>query len=391
MATVMRHTVQMRGPRIRLVLIAVALVAVAGCGPAFLPAATAPPEPADAVAWPDITWAEALVPPLGGPVTEHLAAVAANDDGYVAVGFAEIIGRRDGVILSSPDGRTWERVGVPEALRNVDIVGVAAGPGGFVAVGSASAEDGASLATVAFRSADGRAWVRGGLPGAVGTYVYSIGGGPGGYVVAGNDVEGGPATWFSADGSSWQRVPTEALGAGSAGVNHPVPDGDGWIALGSNVQAPALLRSADGLRWTTTSIEATTDAHAYKVVAGRWGYLVSGGQGSCGPFSSCPSESVTWWSGDGAAWTRLTSGDGPLASGGSVLVAAGDRGFVGMDGASAWSSTTGWSWTPMPEPGDGSSGVNAVVVRGDAIVAVGDLYRPDGTSVGRIVVASPVD
>ncbi len=370
-----------------LVLVASAAIAIAAAACASPPPpATPPPEPADARAWPELVWANADVPAIQAPVTEHLAAVAASDRGFVAIGFREVVGRRDGVIVFSPDGRTWERVGAEAAMHEVDLVDVAAGPDGFVAVGTASAE-GQPPATVMFRAADGRSWERIVPPGAIGTYVYSLGGGTPGYLAAGNTEGGGPASWISADGASWERVPTDALGAGTGGIVDPRSEGEGWIALGSIGDAPAFLRSADGIRWTATPIGPTDDTYTDRLVAGRWGYIVQGGHGSCGLFSSCPAETVTWWSGDGASWTRLPAEDA-LRGGGVALAEAGDRGVIGVNGLSAWSSTTGWTWTPLAGPdAAGDAGFNAVVVRGDGIVAVGEQYIQDGRSVARIVYA----
>lgn len=366
------------------ILLVVSVVTLVACRPAAPPAVTAPPEPADAVPWPELAWANADVPAMQLPVTEHLAAVAANELGYVAVGFQEVVGRRDGVIVFSRDGKTWDRVGAAAVLREMDLVDVAAGPGGFVAVGTASVE-GAPAATVIFRSADGRSWERIVPPGALDTYAWSIGGGSSGYLAAGNAADGGPASWLSADGASWERVPNDALGAAKGGLLDPRPEGEGWIALGSVADAPAFLRSADGIGWTATAIGPNADVYTDRLVAGRWGYLVQGGQGSCGLFSSCGSELLTWWSDDGTTWARLPAEE--ALQGGGAMAEAGDRGVLRVNGLSAWSSTTGWSWTPLPNPGDGNAGFNAAVVRGDSIVAVGEQYLQDGRSVIRILIA----
>lgn len=364
-------------------LLMVIVTIVAACGPAPLPAATAPPEPADAVPWPELDWAEAEVPAINAPVTEHLAAVAANEPGFVAVGFREMVGTRDGVIAFSPDGKQWDRVGAAAVLREVELVDVAAGPGGFVAVGTASVE-GVPATTVMFRSADARSWERIVPPGALDTYAWSVGGGPSGYLATGNTVDGGPASWLSADGATWQRVPNDALGAAAGGLLDPRSEGDAWIALGTVRNAPAFLRSADGIGWTSTPI-GPTDTYADRLVAGRWGYLAQGGQGSCGLFSSCGSELLTWWSDDGTTWARLPAEE--ALQGGGAMAEAGDRGVLRVSGLSAWSSTTGWSWTQLPNPGDGNAGLNAAVVRDDTIVAVGEQYLQDGRSVIRILVA----
>jgi hypothetical protein len=161
----------------------------------------------------------------------------------------------------------------------------------------------------------------------------------------------------------------------------PQPVGQGWVALRSNVLAPALLRSTDGIGWMATSIESTTETLAFRLVAGSFGYLVTGNP-SCSPSSCGP---ITWWSGDGATWTRIPSE--AALEGEGLLAAAGEHGFVVIDGDRAWASTTGWSWAPLPAPADGRVGVTGVVARGDEIVAVGGRVLPDGRSQGWIAVA----
>ena len=377
----------MRGPRILLAVGLAIASAAAACAPDAPPTVTQPPEPAEVVPWPDtLAWAEPGLPapPIGPLVTEHMAAVTADASGFVAVGFHEIGPERDGVIWFSADGRSWDTVGLGAALAGVDLVDVAAGVGGFVALGSTLA--GGAPATVVYRSDDGEHWERLAIPGAADTYASSVAGGPGGYVASGNAGDGGSVMWVSRDGRTWERTAREAMGAGGAGVIDPQADGEGWVALGSNVLPPVLLRSTDGIAWTATGIEATTEAYADRLVAGRFGLIALGGQGSCGPLGSCGSGVVAWWSGDGGRWTRLRL-DPEDANGGAAVVAAGDHGFIQIDGANARWSSTGWSWKPLPEPGDGSSVVNAAVVRGDTIVAVGETYLADGGSTGRIIVA----
>lgn len=381
----------MRGS-LRLIVLGLVIACLSlACEPPPAPAVTAPPEPADAVPWPDVVWTEATIEP---PVerrpgaSEHLIAVAASDAGYVAVGYTEVLGRRDALVLVSDDGAAWDRVAVPAVLRDLDLVDVTAGPGGFVAVGSESAPAAPGPVAVVLRSADGRVWERSPLADGAGTYPYSLAGAPVGYLVAGAAADGGAAAWTSVDGDAWERIPADAFGAASSGLADPTWDGDEWLAVGAASGPPAVVRSRDGTGWTATVIESGTETYPARLVRGRWGLLVGGGEGSCGPFGSCPSAPVHWWSEDGATWTRLP--DRPaLASGGAVLIEAGEHGFVALDGASAWASTTGWDWTPLPEPGDGSAVVTAAVTRGDVIVAVGDLTLEGGATIARIVVAAP--
>jgi hypothetical protein len=127
---------------------------------------------------------------------------------------------------------------------------------------------------------------------------------------------------------------------------------------------------------------------ADRIVPGRWGFVVQGlSAGGCTHDPDCGGQAVGWWSKDGTTWGRLPTDGSPISNGGSIVIPAGDHGFVAIDGASAWSSLDGWSWRPLPEPGDGSMAVSDAVVSGDVIVAVGATFGEDGISRGAIVVA----
>ncbi len=149
---------------------------------------TAPP-PLDLPPWPEITWGGAFfAQPPDGFTSERVAAVAASEAGFVAVGVAEAIGRAQGQIYFSGDGVEWDRVGVPGTLEGVSLLDVAAGPGGFVAIGDVAGDPFLASETgiVLFHSPDGRRWERvPDVPGLVAGLASGIGGGTSGYVALG--------------------------------------------------------------------------------------------------------------------------------------------------------------------------------------------------------------
>lgn len=366
---------------------------VLGCAPAPSPSAavTPPPIPADMVVWPDIAWSAADVADVAGPGDgEQIMAVASGPGGFVAVGYRDAGGLSDGLIWHSPDGATWTEAGPQDALAHVEIVDVSPAPEGFVAMGIGSL--GAANErphVVFFHSPDGRTWQRlGDVPGSADTFPGSLTGGPGGVLAVGSDADGGTALWRSPDGLTYERVNVDV--AQGSDVTDPRVVPGGYVALGSAVESPTLLRSTDGIAWTSTPIEATDEVLAFRVVPGQWGIVVQGlWAGECSPTEGCAGESVGWWSGDGSGWARLPAEDSPVANGGSLIVPAGRHGLLAIDGASAWESPDGWRWRPLPEPGDGSMAVADAVVEGDVIVAVGSVSGEDGITRGSIVVGRP--
>jgi hypothetical protein len=366
---------------------------VAACGGDVTPAATAPPTANDAVSWPALTWDEPAPPAADDPaVGESLTAVAADDHGFVVVGVDMRGGSDDGTVRWSADARTWHRVGHREQFRNVSLVDVAAGPGGFVAIGTTTgaAESPHQALVVVFASDDGRTWVRrqAGLGDSRG-YANAIAGGPEGYLVTADAAAGDISAWLSRDGETWQAIDPAAVPAGQPTSPVADPQRGGWMALGPNVGDPIAMHTLDGLTWSSSAMDAPDSTRAYDLAISSWGYLAVGGQGDCGPFSSCPEGPITWWSGDGLAWSRLPAEATPFDLGGLALGASSDRGFVAVRGSGAWSSPDGWTWTALPNPADEQSQVNDVVVLGDRIVAVGEIYRPDSSMDGRIMVAAP--
>jgi hypothetical protein len=317
-----------------------------------------------------------------------VAAVVAGADGFVAVGYSENDGVRDGLIWFSEDGASWVSVGAPGALDAVELVDVAWASHGFVALGVGTLGAAAERPNAVFlRSRDGLVWDRlEQVPGSAETYPAWLAGGAAGVVAAGTDTDGAPAVWRSLDGRSFERVAIDL--APDLSVIDPQAIDDGYVALGGTGRPPVLLQSRDAVRWTATQIDLATDVSAARLIPGRWGLVVQGAWApTCAANASCPASAIAWWSQDGSDWGRLPGDGSPVSNGGSIVVPAGMHGLLAIDGASAWASPDGWAWRPLPEPGDGSMLVNDVVVLGDVIVAVGAVYGEDGLSRGAIVVA----
>lgn len=151
----------------------------------------------------------------GSPDTELLALATRPDGLIVGVGSAvNQFGEAVAAVWASTDGRNWERI-APETAdfgsqigRGVYMSDVAAGPTGFVAVGT---EGGTRVAI--WQSHDGRSWTRidtadqpFGATGALSSVAALESGwmaaGPG----MGNEGAGSVTLWTSVDGSTWDRV-----------------------------------------------------------------------------------------------------------------------------------------------------------------------------------------
>lgn len=372
-----------------------AVVAVGGCGDANPPTITAPPAPVDAVAWPEVTWGGTFVDrPPAGFTSERLIAVTGSELGFVAVGVAEAVGLERGQAWFSADGIEWERTGPDQVLDDVSLIDVAAGPGGFVALGDHIGDErhGDRSRPVLLRSRDGQRWERiADVPGVPGGFATAIGGGPSGYVAVGfTDPEPGSILLVSADGVAWQLIDPATAGDILDGIGAPIAVDGGWLAVGSPGGALAVLRSMDGTTWEATTVEGsdTNGTHLSRVLEGPNGLIATGGASDgCGPFSSCPGQSVGWWSQDGVAWGRIPGMDPAIAHG--ALTVHPERGFVAVTGREARSSPDGRTWTSLGEIADGESGAVDVAVRGDRIVVVGDLYEPDGSTRALFWVGGP--
>lgn len=371
------------------IALGVSMLAV-GCGADPPPPLTAPPV-AQAAAWPNLAWVDGGVPGEGDPADgESIAAVAAGVNGFVAIGVDLRAGGSRGTVRWSADGSSWERVDQAGQFEDIHLVDVAAGPSGYVAVGTTTGDDRSPhpALVVVFESPDGRTWLRrrDGLGDPRG-YASAVAGGPDGYLVTADASDDGVSAWSSRDGQTWRPIDPAAFPAGQPISPVAEPRRGGWMALGPNVADPSIMHAPDGLAWTATAVDDASSRRAYEVTISRWGYLIIGAQGDCGPFSSCAEAPVAWWSAHGLAWGRLPSEGSPLEAGGIAVGVSDAHGFVVVRGDAMSGSPDGWAWTALG-PGPGFQPTDVVVVD-DRVVAVGEAYRPDGSMFGRIAMAVP--
>ncbi len=315
--------------------------------------------------------------------------VVAGGPGAVAWGYVHATGPR---IWTTADGRDWEpaRVqmpadGTPEYPG--EVLALAAGEAGFVAVGSYVPEGRGSVALV-WASSDGRTWrlVRDRSP-FRGAWVTEVVAWDGGFLAYGHediswDEPGPPRTWASGDGVNWTAVAI-ALPEGAERVGRIVAAGDRLWGLASYPPARAggptrllRVRSRDGLAWRRSPLPRVGRIEALHPVGDRLYLTVTKAQGP-----DARSTLGVHRSTDSVTWTPLAVGR-PLGS--EIIVARRTLVMVGSRGgcttaddrcvAAAWRSTDGGvTWAPKPVTGTPRWASRAWMTQAAAL--------PDGTLV----------
>ncbi len=246
-------------------------------------------DPAPGVIWTS-TDGESWHPAAGGPFLQgiQLESVAAGNPGIVAVGF----GDRGAVVRFSADGTIWSTERLPNALGNA-AQQVAWGPAGFVVVGDRNGEGVPSGIT--WWSPDGRSWTRvTKIDGSSHPALGAVAAGPGGYVALG--VDGSRrAAWSSTDGRTWHRLATSGTVPQPARARMRYVNGQFLVPSGSQVWS-----SIDGRSWARARVPGMGN-DVFDVAAGPGGGFVAVGRSSAG---EQPGEVAT---ADPAlhAWTQL--------------------------------------------------------------------------------------
>jgi hypothetical protein len=191
----------------------------------------------DATAWTPVG-DDAFVPGSGCAST-NAEDVATGPGGYVVVGteWGEGCGQH-AAAWSSPDGLTWSRVALPSGGHTMH--SALAGVDGYVAVGAGTAGADEGLRAAFWFSPDGRTWTQ--APDDVGNHgaeAFAVSTDPSGFLAVGTAITAQPpgamvpAAWRSSDGRSWVRLAAEGLAwdAATAAPGQPVTG----LALTSDV------------------------------------------------------------------------------------------------------------------------------------------------------------
>jgi hypothetical protein len=412
-----------------------------GEAPPIDPALFAPP-PLDPIPWQDVRWERVADPGniLGGPLLQDLRRVVRGGIGIVALG-SDSRGEpgsfhRVTTVWLSRTGRDWAEVELNAGVKPGDVAEawqIAAGPAGIIVIGSVCCRE---EAPAIWWSATGERWAR--LPIDPGLLrdggVLDLAAGPGGYVAVGSQAERA-AIWASGDGRSWARVSrAEDPAFGPGLVSGVVWTGRDWIAVGRQGGDPtydgAVWRSPDLTAWRRVAVAdpalaGDDEVSLWAAIPFAGGVLARGGRGThqdrvkcedllggAGTLPelqlvlSCGWEVEThWWSVDGEVWQRLPDvtprlGQPPLprvgpppgrrlifqravASGGPGLVTV-DYELVGdndsADTQALWTSADGRTWTRVgnAEHFGRDEWVEDVLVAGRTVIAVGEAPERTG-------------
>lgn len=195
------------------------------------------------------------------------------------------------------------------------------------------------------------------------------------------------SAWLSTDARTWSRIADFPSAEGSQAV--AVTDGPaGIVAVGGEGNHAVTWRSTDGRAWEQAPDAASwhdaTQLRMTAVAASAGGYAAVGYLGGL----AGPIEARFWWSTDGLTWTATGDGADVTASRAAAVAAGPDGGFIAVgatgdartaDGAAAWTSPDGRSWTRVPPDPALAAGVmrGLTAAGGLGFVAVGS--DPDAT------------
>jgi hypothetical protein len=265
----------------------------------------------------------------------------------------------------------------------------------FVAVGpeSSFADDDQHVAARFIRSRDGQTWETVSAP-ARGMEVET------GTVVdgtwwlvgrLGKAADPKRGIWTTRDGAAWQRVAgVKGLDFGPGRVDTISRTSAGWLGLATRwinaeAQEGSMLRSPDGVRWTTVP---------YPEVDGSWGIVGLGSDGGRWllaiqtTIDATTSSVQALISKDGVAWTphlvatlqqggpdRLTSGADDITWSRQGFVIGGTRNEGEFPHPLAWRSRDGETWTSAQTEAlsglAGESGIQLVAPFDDGYLATG--------------------
>jgi hypothetical protein len=224
------------------------------------------------------------------------------------------------VSTSSPDGVHWaapSAVNIGNAPDQIDIVQVAEGPTGLLAVGHFPADTCGGPPVIAglWHSTDGTSWQAVALPDSMTHgHVETLDGGSAGYIATGDRTDGTPGIWLSLNATTWKQLPRPKPASGILVVNGAVSFSGGLVVAGAVV-----------------------------------------GPEGCGGGSSI--HPAVWWSVDGSSWTREPLPKASTALSASLTIEKmSDDELVAIDNSGdspkAWISSDGRQWTAIAAPTD---------------------------------------
>ena len=189
--------------------------------------------------------------------------------------------RSTSLLLTSPDGFSWRAVGGTAALAAADFRAAAAGPAGYLVAGS-------SL----WFSPNLVSWTKvTGLSG----QVTGLAAGSGGFAAVGT-AGGQPAVWTSGNGRTCTRT---GLSPAGATLSQVATSGNRIVVMGTNAAGVplAMLSVNGGATWQPAALPAS-EAPGTEITA-----LTAVGGGFAATGAAAGQQFVNWTSSDGSAWS----------------------------------------------------------------------------------------
>jgi Tol biopolymer transport system component len=380
-----------------------------------------------------VTWERASVPPLppeiypgdnGNTPQIYLTDVAAQGDRLVATGWGMLAsdGNLDHpvvVVWTSRDGRSWTDVPTPADVFPPDssISDITAGPDGFVAVGQITIGEVSTPAI--WSSPDGRDW-RLHRPGPDGLVLSSVAAGDGGYVAVGATMAcSDPAdcasreavVMTSVDGETWVRVPSgpefrvaqpgDPENAPGAAMSEVVAWGSRFAALGEYDGEATVWVTTAGVQEDITTPGETPEpappgsrALAYEIdgdiyvadADGSNAVRIADGDPLDGGNDNCARYGLSGeaWSPDGRYLAYWDHGCPVPGAWGTVLITDPEGTLIGSFPGEGWANS--WSpdstrvavWDSWGGPGDATIGVYGIDGVRQATLTVPRELMPSG-------------
>jgi len=278
----------------------------------------------------------------------NLTAVTHGSAGWLAVGFP------GPAIFTSTDGITWQPVGGDMAQDLADAVSIstAAGPAGYVIVGSELKSSGGCTADV-YWSANLTSWTEAhDVNLTTGSFVdIAVAAGPDGFVSVGSR-DGMPVVWTTTDGRAWttRQLPV-AVGVKAGQLKEVAINGNRVVATGTETTQAgttplAELSVSGGTSWQQVPFGSLVPGTTITAVTQTSGGFTAA---SLSSGSSGDLDAAVWTSATGASWTQ-SSVDG-LSGGGSHEISALARSGSTVAGIDSVQTNTGQEFVTVPLPG----------------------------------------
>ena len=239
----------------------------------------------------------------GSPGLASLSSVTHGSAGWLAAGTP------GPVVFTSTDGINWQLAGgnIVQDLTGVGAVATASGPAGYLIDGKLVAAGGVCVADDWF-STDLTSWTRAhtATPSTGSSQVLGVAAGPHGFVTVGSH-NGQPTVWTTSNGTLWTADVLPLPTGASAGVLQQVAiNGNSVVALGQQTTVTGTLPLAElstdgGKTWQEVQfISAGPNTTVTALTAGPGGFTAAGQFGAAGQLGA-----AIWRSPDGTSWTQL--------------------------------------------------------------------------------------